>query len=542
MSSSDHARRDFLRLALPATAGGWLLAQSRWASAARSAGPVVNTHQGRLQGVCTGGLVAFKGVRYGADTGGANRFLPPQPARSWSGIRLADKLGARAPQGGQDILYRTFPELERQEEEGEDCLFLNIWTNGVGSGKRPVMVWLHGGGYSTGSGGFIAYDGANLAHDEDVVVVTINHRLNVFGFLNAAAIGGEQYAHSVNLGMQDIVQALRWVHGNIAAFGGDPGCVTIFGQSGGGRKVSTLLGMPAAKGLFHRAIVQSGPALTQPPLAQGVELAQRFMARMGLKGIDELKAVPMAKLRALVQGPEARDYGLAQLSPIVDGKWIPAPMFEPGAPVVSADVPLMVGAMQTEETFFPGTQLDPITEGEMLAGVAKLLKADASGARAVAAAYREQHPAFTPLDVLQVLATDLDRRHGARIQADHKSALGKAAVYVYYFDWRSPVLGGRLKSYHTLDIPFVMRNTGPCEAMVGTGAEVPRLRDQVSGAWAAFARTGNPNHAGLPRWPAWTAADRPTMRFNGDSQVANDPNRAEREAIRKLGTLPADAA
>jgi para-nitrobenzyl esterase len=404
------------------------------------------------------------------------------------------------------------------------------------------MVWLHGGGYSTGSGGFIAYDGANLARDQDVVVVTLNHRLNVFGFLNAAAIGGEQYAQSVNLGLQDIIQALRWVHENIAAFGGDPGCVTIFGQSGGGRKVSTLLGMPAARGLIHRAIVQSGPALSQPPLAQSAELAQRIVSRMGVKGVDDLKAMPMQALRALVQGPDARDIGLAALSPTVDGLWLPAPMFEPGAPAVSADVPLMVGAMQTEETFFPGTQLEPISEDEMLAGVARLIKADASAARAVAAAYRDGHPAFTPLDVLQVLTTDLDRRHGARIQADHKSALGRAPAYVYYFDWRSPVLGGKLKSYHTLDIPFAMRNVGSCQAMVGNGPEVPRLCDQVSGAWAAFARTGNPNHKGLPHWPAWTAAGRPTMRFNADSQVENDPNRLEREAIQKLGTLPADAA
>jgi para-nitrobenzyl esterase len=414
------------------------------------------------------------------------------------------------------------------------------------------MVWLHGGGYSTGSGGFIAYDGTRLAQKEDVVAVTINHRLNVFGFLDVAAIGGPRYAQSANLGMQDIVFALRWVHDNIDRFGGDPGNVTIYGQSGGGRKVSTLLAMPAAKGLFHRAIIQSGSALRQQTREDSVEVARRFLARMQIRSVDELQRLPMQQIRSAVQAPARGPVGLGApapgrlgalaMAPVVDGHWLPTQLFDPVAPAVSADVPLLVGNNQTEDTFFPGTQLDPISEQMMRQQVESMLHTDAAGADKVIAVYRHSRPSDTPLDVVQILKTDLARRHDVRLQADRKTALGRAPVYVYYFDWRSPVHGGKLKSYHTLEIPFVMQNIVPCEVMVGNGPGLQRMADQISGAWAAFARGANPNHDGLPHWPAYDGSNRPTMILDAAPRVANDPNREQRRIIEAVAHLPADAA
>jgi para-nitrobenzyl esterase len=534
--------------------GGLLLAQD----AAHVPSPIVETASGKIRGATSGGVHYFKGIHYGASTAGAGRFMPPKKAASWTGIRETVTLGERAPQGGLDIMFRTFPELQRDEPEGEDCLCLNVWTTRVGSAKRPVMVWLHGGGFSTGSGGFVAYDGANLARKEDVVAVTINHRLNAFGFLNVAAVGGAKYAQSANLGLQDIVMALQWVHDNIDRFGGDPGNVTIYGQSGGGRKVSTLLAMPSAQGLFHRAIIQSGSALRQQTPEISTNNARAFLAYMQVSSVDDLQSMPMQKIRAALQaasgGPGATPAagqgaggatafaGAQGLAPVVDGTWLPTQLFEPTAPSISANVPLLVGNNQTENNFFPGTELDPISDETMRSEVKRMTKTDDAGADRIIAAYRQSRPSDTPLDVVQILQTDLDRRHDVRIQADRKSALGQAAVYVYYFDWRSPVHEGKLKSYHTLEIPFVMQNIKSCSDMVGTAPEVAHMADQISGAWAAFARSGDPNHHGLPTWPAYQAGNRPTMILNAQPKVENDPNRTVREAIAAASKLPEGAA
>lgn len=534
--------------------GGLLFAQD----AAHVPSPIVETASGKIRGATSGGVHYFKGIHYGASTAGAGRFMPPKRPASWKGIRETVTLGERAPQGGLDIMFRTFPELQRDEPEGENCLCLNVWTTLVGSAKRPVMVWLHGGGFSTGSGGFVAYDGANLARKEDVVTVTINHRLNAFGFLNVAALGGDKYAQSANLGLQDIVMALQWVHDNIDRFGGDPGNVTIYGQSGGGRKVSTLLAMPSARGLFHRAIIQSGSALRQQTEEISTNNGRAFLDYMQVSSVDDLQSMPMEKIRGALQsavgGPRvapgagqgasgATAFAGAQgLAPVVDGTWLPTQLFEPTAPSVSANVPLLVGNNQTENNFFPGTELDPISEETMRAEVRRMTKTDDAGADRIIKAYLQSRPTDTPLDVIQILQTDLDRRHDVRIQADRKSALGQAAVYVYYFDWRSPVHDGKLKSYHTLEIPFVMQNIKTCSAMVGTAPEVPHMSDQISGAWAAFARKGDPNHPGLPAWPAYQASNRPTMILDAQPKVENDPNRNIREAIAGASKLPQGAA
>ena len=549
-------RRSFLR-ASSVMAGGLALAQSWGAARAGESSlqysAIVETSAGKLRGALIDGVNAFKGIRYGASTAGAARFLPPTKPLPWTGVQDALELGERAPQGGQDIMFITFPALERREPEGEDCLRLNVWTTGFGAPKRPVMVWLHGGAYVTGSGGFAAYDGANLARHEDVVVVTVNHRLNAFGFLHVAAIGGAKYAQSANLGMQDIVAALQWVRENIAQFGGDAGNVTIFGQSGGGGKVSTLLAMPSAKGLFHRAIIESGSTLRQNTAEDATVLAHMFLARLNLKSVDELQQVPMERMRAevvaalgtgpLLAPPKSQPaFTALSLGPVVDGHVLPTHPFDPVAPALSADVPLLVGTNESEITFFPGIPFDPIDEATLRAQVQGMLHTDGTGADALIAAIREPRPGATPLDVLQMLQSDLFIRGAMHTQTERKIAQARAPVYVYYFNWRTPVLNGRLKACHCLEIPFVMRNLVAMRPMVGAGAELAGMADQISGAWAAFACTGNPNHAGLPDWPAHDLRLRQTMLLNPHPAVVNDPDHGERLELAALMQPPAKPA
>lgn len=551
-------RRSFLRSGGRAVAGGVLLAQGYGPlfaqdAQASSATKVVDTAAGKMRGMMIGKVNAFKGIPYGASTAGAARFMPPAKPISWSGVLDAVALGQRAPQGGQDIMFISFPELERKEPEGEDCLRLNVWTNAVGAGTRPVMVWLHGGGYATGSGGFIAYDGANLARKEDVVVVTVNHRLNVFGFLDVAAIGGEKYAHSANLGMQDIVAALQWVHDNIAQFGGDASNVTIFGQSGGGGKVSTLLAMPAAKGLFRQAIVESGSTSHQTPNEDAAKIVQEFLRRMNVNSVDELQQVPMQQIRAQVVAAAGRAFAapaagarpptVAPLTfgPVVDGSWLPKQPSDPESLAVSANIPLLTGSNATELTFFPGTPMDEIDESTLQAQVKTMLRTDDASANNVIAAYRKSRPNATSLDIEQILAADLAFRKNMHQQVDLKVAEGKAPVYVYYFDWRTPVAGGKFKACHCLEIPFVFQNLEALAPMVGSGPELQALGDQISGAWAAFARNGNPNHRGLPHWSAQQPTQRLTMVLDEHPKVVDDPDREERIAVAAVAKVPPTA-
>lgn len=507
--------------------------------------PVVETAAGKVRGLQRNGIHAFLGIRYGASTAAERRFMPPAPPLSWTGIRDSVELGPRAPQGGHDILFRLFPELERPEDESEDCLCLNIWTPGLDRGRRPVMVWLHGGGYVSGSGGFLLYDGERLARREDVVAITVNHRLNVFGFLDVAAVGGERYAHSANLGLQDIIAALRWIQTHIERFGGDPSNVTIYGESGGGGKVSTLLAMPAAQGLFHRAIIQSGPALRQNTREVTAVLARDFLGLLQLKSVDELQQLPMEQVRSAVSEALARaPFGgpppprpvltAMTLGPVVDGEWLPQHPFEPSAPALSADIPLLIGHNETEATFFPGMPIDPIDTSRLSTIAAQLLRTDATGVERVLAAYRQDRPDADALDVLQRLQSDLFLGQATQQLADRKASLGRGAVYAYYFNWRSPVHGGRLKSFHTLEIPFVMQNIEPCLAMVGHGAEVAALADRLSGAWAAFARSGDPSHAGLRAWRPYELVRRETMVLGSAPQLVADPHRLIRAALAAL--------
>ena len=532
--SSKMNRRTFLGSGTVAAAS--ILVPGKWAQAQDVRGTTqtaaVNTATGRVRGLVRYGVNQFWGVPYGASTAGANRFMPPVKPAPWTGVKDCFQVKERAPQDDSGPISEVW-SLDRREPRGEDCLSINVFTPGLGSGRRPVMVWLHGGGFSGGSGNWLLYDGTNLARKEDVVVVAVNHRLNVFGFLHLADLGGEKYANSSNVGMQDVVAVLQWIKENISGFGGDPGNVTVFGQSGGGGKVTTLMAMPSAKGLFHRAIAMSGSALRGTTRANATKGAEALMARLGLKPnqVDELQKRPWEEIyRAFDQQP-----GLQGMSsPVVDGKSLPRDQWNPTAPEGSAAVPIMQGSTETEDGWnVPPPPLE-MTEAEMLDRVKRIVRNDETKARDMAALYRKTHPGITNTDVYLIMNSDNTRRANAQTLGELKAAQGKAASYLYYFNWRSPVHNGQMKAYHTLDIPFALYNIDVAGSMTGAGNERYALAHKISAAWAAFARTGNPNHADLPNWPAFNLTQRPTMILGSECKVVNDPNREERLALKAI--------
>lgn len=399
------------------------------------------------------------------------------------------------------------------------------------------MVWLHGGAFAYGSANRAVTDGANLARRGDVVVVSVNHRLNIFGFLHLADLGGERFAHSSNAGMLDQIAALVWVRENIGHFGGDPGNVTIFGESGGGGKVSTLLAMPAAQGLFHRAIVQSGAAIRMTTRERANALAEAVLKELGLGRGDceQLQAVPPSPLLAAI-APASRAAGPRQwplldrydFGPVVDGADLPAHPFEPKAPAVSDGIPLMIGGTKDESSLFltedekvwGGT----LSEAELYARIASV----AGDARdAVIAAYRGRLAGATPAELLVAMSTGSNFWIRSVLLAERKAARGGAPVYLYSLDWRTPTHGGRLKAHHAIDLPFVFDTTDIPETTAAIrGAR--ELAATVSATWAAFARTGTPDNPALPRWPAYARDERATMIFDSDCRIDRDPDREAR--------------
>ncbi len=526
-------RRTFLNTSALASGivfrGGMPIAQAAKVSGGGS--PIVETTGGKIRGVQSGKVFSFKGVHYGAITTGKMRFMPPAKVQPWADVKDALDIGQRAPQLPGNLVPE-YAVMERTEPMGGDCLCLNVFTTGIKDGrKRPVMFWLHGGGFSAGSGGGnVLYDGSNLALKHDVTVVTINHRLNVFGFMYLADIGGERFAQASNAGMLDVVLALEWVRDNATTFGGDPGSVTIFGQSGGGSKVSTLLGMPAAKGLFHRAIAMSGSEVTGIPRDEASKAAEAVMKKLNLTEVADLQTVPMLKLLALTR-PGA--IGMPwRLGPVVDGKTLPADPFSPKATTISEDIPLMIGSTETEVTWNAQQQYDPMDDAALRANLMQALRVDAAGADKVAAVYKKNRPMATNLDIFLLADTDGSNfRTGTDTEAMRKAELGKGAVYKYYFQKYSPVRDGMLRCMHTMDIPYVFDNVDVAKTEIGAGPERQPLADKMSGAWTAFARTGNPNHKGIPNWPAYTPSQKATMVWNVETKVVNDPFREEKDAI-----------
>ena len=511
--------------------------------------PVVETAVGKVRGSSSEGVYAFKGIPYGASTEGKNRFMPPVKPEPWTGERDALQYGHSAPQTipSAPSIFAPMDFLASGENpkgiaEAEDCLVLNVWTPNNDNGKRPVMVWLHGGAFTSGSGSAPLYDGTNLAHNNNVVVVTVNHRLGALGFTYLRHALGDRFAASGNVGMLDIVAALEWVRDNIASFGGDPNRVLIFGESGGGQKVSAMLAMPAAKGLFHRAVIESGPGVRMNALDHAIKVGDLFLAELGITRdrSADLETVPLDRIMA-AQGAVNRKLGaflpgmVQGFSPTVDAISLLQQPFDPVAPDVSADVPVLIGFNQTELTLFAAG--DPSLFSLDEAGMqqrAKTLFGDK--APAVIEAFRADYPHENPTGLSFLMATAYPTVPFTYKIAERRAALGKAPTYVYEFTWETPILGGRLRSPHTIEMPFVFDNVGDplVQKLCGSGKDIFPLAARVSAAWAAFAAAGNPNSKGFPPWPAYSGADRNVMIINTESKVEKDPARRARIVIENM--------
>jgi para-nitrobenzyl esterase len=520
------------RRSVIASGGAGMLALATHGAQAQAAGAVVETTAGKVAGYANGPVQIFKGIPYGAPTTGANRFMPPQKPEPWSGVRQTVKLGPRCPQNATPGLL---PEEAVDVDKGpmsEDCLYLNLWTASLDrNAKRPVMLWLHGGGYFVGSGGNPRYDGSNLAQKQDVVVIAINHRINAFGHLDLSGIGGEKFASSGNVGMLDIVAALEWVRDNIANFGGDPGNVTVFGESGGGGKVSTLMAMPSAKGLFHRAIAQSGTAVRALTKEQSAATTRALLGELGISDIDKLQSVSVDKiLVALTALKPPLGWG-----PVVDGHALPRHPFAPDAPAISADVPLMIGSNLTEVTFFGDTPLDAIDNATLLDRTRKYTGLSEAEAARLIAVYQKKRAGADNTFIYQALASDWWMTANVLVQAERKAKLGRAPAYVYHFEKLTPVRDGKLKAPHSLEITYAFDNIDLSTAITGNGLDKHALAAKMSAAWAAFARTGDPSIPGL-KWEPYAAEHRAIMIFDDKSRLETDPYREEREAISSMKT------
>jgi para-nitrobenzyl esterase len=525
-------RRQILAAGSAAAAGVTLDMSGALAAAAA---PVANTKYGKIRGTANGTIKVFKGVPYGASTAGANRFMPPQPPAPWNDVRDAVAYGDQSPQApAMGFMEEEMVSLDHSPMS-EDCLRLNVWTAGLKDGKkRPVMVWFHGGGFSGGSGGNVRYDGTNLAKKHDVVLVTVNHRLNAFGFLYLAKLGGDKYADSGNVGMLDIVASLNWVKDNIAEFGGDPDRVTIFGQSGGGGKVTTAMAMPQAVGRFHRVIAESGLALKAVTPDEATGVASKIMAKLGLQPnqVDKLQQVSTQDILAAMAalGPAGNRFG-----PVLDGRSLISGngAFDPVAPSLSAAVPMILGSTLTEITFMKATPLDAIDDATLRADLKRGLRVDDAETEKLIALYKRDFPQADNTRLYQLIATDNWLTANVALVAERKAALGKAPAYVYHFEKPTPVHDGKLGVPHTVEITYVFDNLDvPTEnAITGIGKDRYPLADKMSRAWTNFARTGDPNVQGLPHWRPYSASDRAVMIFNDQCKLVVDPHPEERTAI-----------
>ena len=505
--------------------------------------PVVETASGKIRGAASGGILAFKGIPYGASTGGANRFRPPQPVTAWGGVRDALAYQGKAPQSPAQVKRRS--EMDGilgpldTTPETEDCLTLNVWTPGT-SGKRPVMVWLHGGAFAYGSGNRAVTDGGNLARRGDVVVVSVNHRLNICGYLHLEDIGGERFAGSGNAGSLDMIAALEWVRDNIAGFGGDPGNVTIFGESGGGGKVSALLVMPAAKRLFHRAVIQSGAAVRFTTRERANALADSVIKQLG--GLDRLAEAPLGALLGAIV-PASRNAGKRayplldryDFGPVVDGAAVTQHPAEPATSPLGDDIPLMIGGTSQEAALFLDDDAvwhRTLTEDQLRERIAAVAGAEADAALAL---YRERMPGANPGDRLIAALTGSNFTVRTQLYVERRAARGGAPVYHYSLEWGSPFAGGRMGAHHAMDLPFVFDTPDVPRSTQGADG-APELAAAMSATWAAFARIGKPDNPAIPAWPAYTTAERATMVFDTRCRVVNGPGREARLLWSRVAT------
>jgi para-nitrobenzyl esterase len=498
--------------------------------AARMNGPLffdVETSHGVVRGMANTGIRIFRGIRYGADTGGRNRFMPPRKPVAWSGARNCIGYGPISPQTASGFRsdYSQLIQWDKHIGTGgmsEDCLSLNVWTPGVNDNtKRPVLVSFHGGGWATGSGNGPMYDGGQLALLGDAVVVTVNHRLASLGYTHLAAVGApEEFKHAGVCGVMDMVASLEWVRDNIAAFGGDPARVMIFGQSGGGSKTSTLLGTPAAKGLFHRAAVQSGSTLRLIEEDAAAKAADLLLEKLALprNRIAEIQRLPWEQI--LQAQTEATG---AAFTPVMDGRYLPHHPFDPAAPPESRDVPVMISTT-LEDAALRLTNWD-LTD----AGLTALLNERFNGkAGEILDLYRPATAGKTPYLVQAQVLTDTQVRSRAIAQAERKAAQNGAPAYMYIWEWATPAFDGKLGAVHghDVDASFNLYRNGIC----GTGERAGRaLAQRLASTFVAFAKTGTPDNDQIPRWPAYDATTRATMIFDANTRVENDP----RSAIRK---------
>ena len=491
--------------------------------------PVVETARGKLRGLESGGVSIFRGVSYAADTSGKNRFMPPQPVEPWSGVRDALHWTDVAPQipGDRRHVYADLIMVDRNPSGmGEDNLSLNLWTPKIDpNAKKPVIVVLHGGGFYSGSGNSVGMDGEQMARFSDSVVIAINHRLGAFGFLHLAEFGGDDFATSGTVGMQDIVAALGWVRENVAAFGGDPDRVLVYGQSGGGAKTSVLMAMPGGKGLFQRAGVMSGSALRMMPPEMASATAKRLLDALEIAPGDvrKLQQVPWTTLLETQAGLEAADRARGEaprsFAPVVDGITLPRHPWDPDAPSISADVPMIVSSVLDERSYRMGDFA--MDEAGLLAFAKERLGERAADA---VAAYRAEDPDAKPFLLAARMDSDLTFRKGAFAQAELKARQGGAPVWTYLWTEPSPAVDGRFGAVHGIDVAPSLYNTRG--ALNGSSPAANELAAAIAGSWAAFAANGDPNNERVPEWKPYSAPRRTTMIFDQDLRVEDDP-RAE---------------
>ncbi len=500
-------------LAIGAMAGGPALA--------KGASPIAKTTAGLVQGMREGTIHVFKGIPYGADTR-SRRFQPPQPPQPWHGVKKTLAYGPACPQSREEA------------HQAEDCLYLNVWTPALRDGaKRAVMFYIHGGAYSTGSGSAAIYDGVNLCRRGDVVVVTINHRLNAFGYLYLGMMD-ERFADSGNAGQLDILLALKWVQENIAEFGGDPNRVMVFGQSGGGAKIATMMATPAAKGLFHRATSMSGQQVTASGPLHATERTEAFFKTLGISksNLDDLKTVSTEKLVAALSTKDPIiGSGGVYFGPVLDMRSLQRHPFYPDAPAQSADIPMMIGNTHDETRAFitdPGVY--KLSWEELPERIAKNVRVDISP-KLVIEQYKSWFPGISPTDLF-FLATTAGRYWRAAIIEDEERAKAGTPAYAYQVDCACP--DDHRRAQHMTDIPLAFDNTDKDGAITGNDERARQMAAVVSETFIAFAKTGNPNNKLLPEWTPYSLAKRETMVFDLPPHLDNDPRGRERKLFEKV--------